>query len=272
MKLRRTVLSVVVIVSMFVSGVVLPLENLSSGVVLAKQRKQDNRPVDRTIFGLDYDGARFAQMDMGQKARFTSINPSQIRVEIIGNAPLGEIEFIRLDRVSTVASFKVPTGDTFCVRTLVKDADSDQGRPLVLVWFKYKDTEVLADSEFSQRTNGRTPPDLSKMLTEVNTREDFSELLRWVPAFMNESIVSRIAAIRGGSGAITADAGFDCLAEMTECFVAAAAYLGGIGALISLCGISLGLSCIGAILLHPILALNVGVQCTQAAQACGLAN
>jgi hypothetical protein len=60
-----------------------------------------------------------------------------------------------------------------------------------------------------------------------------------------------------------------CARAVSECLAAAAAYCGGIYALIMLCGGSLGITCVGIIIGHSILAGQVGFQCHEALEACG---
>lgn len=60
----------------------------------------------------------------------------------------------------------------------------------------------------------------------------------------------------------------ECARAITHCLGAAAAYVGGIYALITLCGGTLGLTCVGAVLAHPILAAAVGFECEEAAEKC----
>jgi RHS repeat-associated protein len=58
--------------------------------------------------------------------------------------------------------------------------------------------------------------------------------------------------------------GGDCLDEGLECIAAIIGYVGGISALISVCGISLGIGCIGLLLAHPVLGLLVASKCSKA--------
>lgn len=60
-----------------------------------------------------------------------------------------------------------------------------------------------------------------------------------------------------------------CARAVSECLAAAAAYCGGIYALIMLCGGTLGITCVGVIIGHSILAGAVGFQCEEALEVCG---
>lgn len=59
-----------------------------------------------------------------------------------------------------------------------------------------------------------------------------------------------------------------CAEAVTECILAAAAWMGGVGSLIAFCGGTLGLTCVGALLLHPVLGTAVGIKCGKVSGAC----
>jgi hypothetical protein len=94
---------------------------------------------------------------------------------------------------------------------------------------------------------------LQKINSETVNQKDLSEVIK---------TTARIRELRLIGG------GLACTGAITDCIVAAAEYLGSIGALIALCGETLGLSCVGAILLHPVLALHVGTECGKVDAAC----
>lgn len=75
---------------------------------------------------------------------------------------------------------------------------------------------------------------------------------------------------RGWGDPLMSGDNFDCAAEAVDCLVAVVAYVSGITGLITLCGGTLGVACIGVLLAHPVLGAHVALQCARAIQVCGL--
>lgn len=108
---------------------------------------------------------------------------------------------------------------------------------------------------------GKLPLSPEKVLLFEESLSDFKE---------NSDLQKLVRA----SGKISSDyatlnlSRVDCAEAVTECILAAAAWVGGVGGLISLCGGTLGLSCVGAILIHPVLGAAVGIKCGKVSGAC----
>jgi hypothetical protein len=97
---------------------------------------------------------------------------------------------------------------------------------------------------------------LNQISSEVNLQKQFIDVVKSTARLKEAEYVQNLLG------------GVACTGAITDCIVAAIEYLGSIGALITLCPESLGISCVAALLVHPVLALHVGTECGKVKGAC----
>ena len=84
--------------------------------------------------------------------------------------------------------------------------------------------------------------------------------------FSEKTVATRAMAALGVNAPIFATS---CAEDILECIAAILAYVGSVAALISLCGVTFGISCFLAILAHPVLGPLAVIKCTNAINSCG---
>ncbi len=61
-----------------------------------------------------------------------------------------------------------------------------------------------------------------------------------------------------------------CIIDAGECILTIGSYIASVGGLIALCPETIGASCLGVLLLHPVLGVLVAAKCARALQTCGI--
>jgi hypothetical protein len=192
----------------------------------------------------------------GIRAEYFALEGGHIKLRLSrAGSLLGTVEYLRTDS-EILTTFNAPDGNA-SFRDVREEAKASEA--LYLYW---NNKEIpLTGADVNEA-------DIQTAFQEIANASGLQELLRVMPEFLNESVIRPIAttSIIVPEG----DDGLECAEKILACIGAAALYVGGIAGLITVCGFSLGLSCVIAILAHPVLSLTVGAICTQALKKCGL--
>lgn len=220
-------------------------------------------------YGLDKDNVPFAQSPDGTKGRFVKLSSSHLRLQITKGGRQGEVEFIRLSDADTVTRFKTGDGRDLAVST--RNQTADGGKSKIDVGFRYKNERVSLKLDEESGEKGFAPDaekKLRAMFADVGKNRDLKELLEDAGNFSDASVLSGVtsAMVNG----YVADDSLTCVLDATKCLLGIGTYIGSIGGLIALCPETIGATCIGALLLHPVIGVYVAAQCSRALQTCGV--
>lgn len=193
----------------------------------------------------------------GIRAEYFALEGGHIKVRLSRDGSvLGTVEYLRTDS-EILTTFDAPDGSA-SFRDVREESKASEA--LYLYWNTKEIPLTGADVNEA---------DILTAFQEIRNASGLQELLRVMPEFLNERTLFDVG--------ITAlvlppdqEDGLECADKILECIAAAILYVGGISALISVCGWSLGLGCVLAIMAHPVLSLTLGVKCSQALKACGV--
>lgn len=212
-------------------------------------------------YGLDPGGIPFAIKADGSKARFTTLSPNLIKIQITDRSDLGEVEIERLPQQTAIIRFKARTGGTLIVRTSPGPAGADGSS----VEFQYKKekTELKMAERNRKDPSFTSTKALQGVLTAADRDRDLMDLIHATNTFSEASVVSGVLFA-------SVNAQVSCALEVVKCYAALVAYVAGIAALILLCPETIGLTCFLAILAHPSLGPIAVLQCISAFEACNV--
>jgi hypothetical protein len=219
-------------------------------------------------YGLDADGVLFVQRADGAKSRYLAVSTPHFKLQISKGDSTGEVEFLRLSRYETLTTFTAG-GNSFGVRKLFAPRGGPGKRPDTLVSFELGDEKVSFKTQ-AGRGEGAAGPELERRLGRVLERLRGDAALRGLmdeaTFFTSREVTSKVFPFLRVAYFDTT--GFDCLKQSLSCLIAVAGYVGGISALIVACPETIGLSCVGVLLLHPVLGAYVAVQCADVINKC----
>ncbi len=218
-------------------------------------------------YGLDKDNIPFAQKADGTKGRYVNLSPDYFKLQIVKETKLGEVEFIRQSDYETETQLKT-IRDTFFVHTR-KQTDSD-GKTEIDISFQYKNKSITlkvsegsAEKEFAPNEERQ----LRVIVASIKNNPDLKELMENTRIFSDKSVLSGVTFATVKNRAL--DGSLDCVISISECLLSISAYVGSIGGLIALCPETVGLSCLGVLLVHPVVGVYVAAKCSQTIRICG---
>lgn len=226
-------------------------------------------------YGLDPDKVPFALRDDGVKARYLSLSPGNLKVQLTKDSALGEVEFRRKSRKETLTTFTPASGDPLVIRTVVSPKNAGKQVPDFDMVFQSNKRKAVVGVE-----QGRVPAapatrgserQLREVLSAAGANPTMSSLTREAAFFLSKPVMGgllRRAFQYDLEACIKVDP-FECTKETIYCLGAIGGYVVGVGGLLSACAVTVGATCIGALLAHPILGAVVVFQCNSAVVACG---
>lgn len=265
-------------------GAVLNMSGPHMSSVIAASHKADSRRIlgnnpasaaarNDTPFqyGIDRDKVPFARKADGTRARFLSLCPSHIKLQISGRTGTGDVEFRRVSPTETLVTY-APAGEAaLAIRSTFAPQASSDTTPAVDLALELKGRKVVLslNSKQGQVLSPNTEAAFEAMRADAKASEPLQRLLADAQTFLSQSTLSGlIPFLRQLDNTNPTDCKFDCARSITSCLAAVTTYLGGIGGLAFFCGETLGFTCVLAILSHPILAGAVGLECSNAANVC----
>jgi hypothetical protein len=219
-------------------------------------------------YGVDRDNVPFAQRADGTKGRFLNLSPDHFRLQISKGRRHGEVEFIRLSNDETVIQFKIG-GDSLSIRTRNQIGEGDKTR--ITFGFQYKNKRAILNINDETEEKGFAPnaeKELSMMFADVGKNRLLKRLMGDTKIFSNNSVLSGVTSAMVNNYAV--DDSLTCIIDASECLLGIGAYIGSIGGLIVLCPETIGATCIGALLLHPVIGVYVAAKCTRSFESCGI--
>lgn len=247
-------------------AVVGPAWGTKSNLPLAEYTNALNASASKAFtYGVDKDKVAFAQKQDGARARFLDLQSSHFKVEILRGRKVGEVEFIRMSASETLTRFTSAPGDSLVIHSTRLKTAKDDASPITIA-LQYKNQKAVLKID-----NGSVTPvdqkQLNKLVAQVRSNHRLGELLADTKVFADRSVLS------GAVSAFMANALVDslqCIIAAGECILLIGTYVGSIGSLIALCPETIGASCLGALLLHPVIGVLVAAKCADALQKCGV--
>jgi len=219
-------------------------------------------------YGLDRDNIPFARRADGTKGRFMNLSPSHVRLQISKGRRLGEVEFIRLSDDETIIQFKTGRHRLF-VRT--RNQMDKEGETGINIGFQYKNKRAVLQINEGTEEKGFTPyagQELRMMFADVGKNHILKELMEDAQSFSDKSVLTGVTSAVANNYAM--DDSLTCILDASQCLLGIGAYIASIGGLIALCPGTFGASCLGALLLHPVIGVYVAAQCSRSLQTCGI--
>jgi len=215
-------------------------------------------------YGVDKNNVPIARNSDGTSARFLDVTPNHLKIQVLREKQITQLEFARRSPKETVLEISTPGQPSFVVIT---NRDLTRAEEISLrLQFNHRRAEL-------QIKNG----ELSVSKTQTLRYEKLITELRSNKAVSRSLDASRIAASEGVlSGAMSMMPAYamvdslDCIIAVGECILTIGTYVGSISALIALCPETIGASCLGALLLHPVIAVLVAAKCADACRKCGI--
>lgn len=215
-------------------------------------------------YGYEADGTPFLQKPDGTRARYTSLTPQNLKIEIRKDRKIGTMEFRRIAQNNTITSFSAPNAKPFTVMTKAITAPSSQ--PQIEITMRYGSAKVSMKLDASTSLISRDAEKrLQHIVSALRADGRVKLLMEESSFFASRASMSSLLPVW-----MTSNSGLDCTHEAAGCIIAVAAYVGGIGAIVTACGATLGAGCVGILLVHPVLGVYVATSCTKAIQACGV--
>jgi hypothetical protein len=222
-------------------------------------------------YGVDEDGAPFAQRADGTRGKFVKLSPQHIKLQVIKGGQLGEVEFTRMSDDKALTHFKTGTGESLLVLVTKSQAGKNSPTDTNLL-FRYKNEKVALKINGVSTQKGFSPGSEKKLralLAHVSKSRGLTELMGDAKVFTDKSVLSGARSAALHSFAFVADS-LECIIAVSECILLIGTYVGSIGALIKLCPVTVGASCLGALLLHPVISVLVVAKCADASRKCGV--
>lgn len=216
-------------------------------------------------FGREKNGNPFLLSAAGVKGRYLLFSNNRIKIEISREESLGTVDFHRLGPGEVEVGFTSPQGNLFYVRTEVLAPAGKTSPAHVSTSFRFNHSEVKLDSRrdyVDARLSAKKERELEWVMARAEADSSLKNLAREIQPFLTRASLKMVFVEAGPVP--------DCASDAIDCLTAAVAYVGGIGALITLCGMTVGIGCIGAIIAHPVLGVAVGIHCSKAAASCGV--
>src|ERR671931_1950159 len=221
-------------------------------------------------YGLDADKVPFALKADGLKGRFIDVSPNHFELQVVKGEGLGEVEFTRMTGGESLLNFPPPAGGAFIVRT--KNLDGGGGRaPRVAMAFHFNGSRVAVTLDAA---NEREPMAaaaarrLYDMAGGLRNDRRLKVLMEEARAFARGTVINGVIATMAANYAV--EDSLDCALAVGECILMIGTYIASVGGLIALCPETIGASCLGALLLHPVIGAMVALKCAKAIQVCGL--
>ncbi|HZN05662.1 MAG TPA: hypothetical protein VFB65_02710 [Pyrinomonadaceae bacterium] len=222
-------------------------------------------------YGVDKDKVAFAKANnSGATGRFLNLSPNHFKLQITRQNKVGEVEFSRISGAQTATRFTTAAGDTLVVQTTRIETAKDGANPVNLS-FQYKNDKAVLKIDEATSRNGFSAVEekqLRKISTHVQLNRDLNDLLADAKTFADPSVVS------GATGAVMSNVlsvdSLACIIAAGECILIIASYVGSIAGLIALCPETIGATCLGVLLLHPVISVLVAAKCADALQKCGI--
>ncbi len=219
-------------------------------------------------YGLDRDNVPFAEKTDGTKGRFIYLSSNHFKLQVTKGGRLGEVEFTRLSSSETLTRFKAGR-DSFLVHTVTKTRDD--GATKIDVGFQYKNERAALRIDEESAERGFTPEtekEIRAMVTRLRKNGELKPLMDDAKSFSDKSVLSGAMYARALNYVLTDS--LDCIIAAGDCVLAIGAYIGSIGGLIALCPETIGATCLGVLLLHPVIGVLVAAKCAKALQVCGV--
>jgi hypothetical protein len=220
-------------------------------------------------YGVDEQSVPFARRADGTRGKFLDLSSNHFRLQILTQKILGQVEFTRLSATETLTKFETMAGDKLLIRTTSVRIRSSVSR--INIGFQYKNENVAFKIDEGPSLGGFAASgenELRVMFSHIRKNPRLSKLLADSGTLVEGSVLSGVmfAAVHS----VPVDS-LPCIIAAGECIMTIAGYVGSISALIALCPETIGASCLGALLLHPVIAVLVAAKCADATQKCGIA-
>lgn len=116
---------------------------------------------------------------------------------------------------------------------------------------------------------------LGKVSLSTSKQKQLNDVFKVLISNKGLSVLMKSMSILNSTEAVEShlfeeSGGENCIRNITTCIAAGVTWAGSLAGLIWLCGPTLGLTCVGALLVHPAASVAVGFACSDAAKACGL--
>jgi hypothetical protein len=197
--------------------------------------------------------------DTGVVAKLLQMRSDSVILSLAGRAAEGEIGTVSLGRKGMdrlFIDYAVPGGHHLRVETSASTGPAIGGPPGNIVSFQYDQLSAIA-------TAGPDQESLGQLLACAANNNKITRLISESGYFLaRHRLANALEGKRGVS---------DCQVEATDCLTSLVTYGVGIGTIISACGFSLGIGCIGLLLAHPIVAGGVAIYCGRAIETCNSA-
>jgi len=220
-------------------------------------------------YGVDTDGIPFVRKADGTKGKYLSVSTQHFKLQISKEAVIGDVEFLRLSRAETVTTFLTFEGDSFGVRKKIQPPTVGK-LPNAVVTFEFGKEKVTFEPQAARRQESLSSDvgeRLQRVLVGLRANGTLKKLMEEASFFLSNAVTSKVfPAFR----VILSDdsSAFDCAKQAVMCLSAVAAYIASIGSLIAACPETVGLSCVGALLAHPLFGAMVAFSCSEVIKKC----
>jgi hypothetical protein len=221
-------------------------------------------------YGLDRETIPFAKNADGTVARFLDLSPQHFQLQIVRGKQLGQVEFTRFSKYDTLTRFEIG-GESLFVRTAKahNGHDIEAGMSMGFYYKKKKVVLKLDDASGAKEFSPSSEKELRSLISDISKNRSLRRLMDDTKVFTDKSVLSgAMSTMLTGPSAVDS---LQCIIAAGDCILTIGLYVGSIEALIALCPETIGASCLGALLLHPVLSVLVAAKCADALQKCGVA-
>ena len=215
-------------------------------------------------YSLDKNNVPIARNSYGVTARFLSVTGNHLKIQVLKEKQLTELEFVRKSEKETVLTISTPRQPSFSVTT-----NRDLKRPdeiSLVLQFKNRRAELkISKGELS--LSSKETVRYEKLINDLRSNKAVSKSMEAVKIAASEGVLSGAMSLLPAHAVVDSLA---CIIAVGECILIIGTYVGSIGALIALCPETIGATCLGALLLHPVIAVLVAAKCADACFKCGI--
>lgn len=247
------------------SAIALTLNHGNPSEALGNLILENEDEVASITYGVDADGVPFARRKDGAKARYLSISPKQYKIQISDTRLIGEVLFSKRSTHELIASFIASNNDSLSAHAILSEAktQSDKIAGSIIIQLNENRASLKTTIVFGEKgdpvDNGNN---MQAIVNRVNASQPLTKLLSMAKLF------SRVTVVKHAFTALAEEEG--CGWAVTSCVASLIEYGLGIALITEVCGVTFGLGCLGALVLHPLAGVMVGKHCSDAITACGL--
>ena len=149
-------------------------------------------------YGFDPDGVTFARKADGTKARYVTLLPDHVKLEISKQAELGSVEIQRYPSGRTLLRFQALRGSALFVRTRPDQNSPNANKTRIQLKFGKHTAELkMARDSSKDSLSADTVAKFQKIVAEVRQDRDLKTLIDVSNFFSDKSVVSRVMLARG---------------------------------------------------------------------------